>query len=318
MATIIFDTDPGVDDTLALLYLHVHPNVELAGITTVAGNAPIEVTTRNAQYLCERFGIAAPVARGAGSALSGVAREIPTEVHGVNGLGDVDMSGFRGVALDPRPAHQLIIDRVRERPGEITIVAVGMLTNLARAIAEAPNVVALVRNVVIMGGAFGIGGHTGNASPVAEANSHGDPAAADRVLTARWNVTVLGLDVTERVIMTQAYLARLRDDGGAEGRFIWDVTRGNQDFHLRSAGFAGIYVHDPSAAICALDETPFVFRDGPVRVVTDGVAEGMTLQLSSTRDFGPSGWSDQPAQRVAVDVDIERVLDAFASAFTNR
>jgi purine nucleosidase len=318
VATILFDTDPGVDDTLALLYLHRHPEAKLAGITTVAGNAPIDVTTKNAQYLCERFGIAAPVARGAAAPLNGILRESPLNVHGRNGLGDVDMSDFAGVALDPRPAHAFMVDLVRARPGEITIVAVGMLTNLALALDTAPEIASLVRNVVIMGGAFGIGGHSGNVTPVAEANIHGDPRAADIVLTAPWEVTVIGLDVTERVIMTPAYLEALRDAGSAEGRFIWDVTRRYQDFHRETAGFAGIYVHDPSAAVCALDPAPFAFRRGPIRVVTDGVATGMTLQNASMRRYDPSnGWHGRPVQRVALDVDTELVLARFALPFAS-
>lgn len=312
---LVFDTDPGVDDTLALLYLHRHPDVTLDGITTVAGNGTIDAVTRNALYLTERFGIDAPVAQGAAVPLSGVLRIPPAHIHGDDALGGLGADARPERALDPRPAHQLIIDAVRAHPGEVTIVAVAMLTNLALAIRADPGIVPLVRGVVAMGGAFGTGRNYGNASPVAEANIFGDPEAADLVCTTPWPLTLLGLDVTERTIMTEDYLARIRDGGTSEGRFIWDVTRSYQNFHETRDRVKGMYAHDPSAATCAVDDGPFVFRNGPVRVVTDGIARGLTLQKAPGRQFGPNAWDDAPNQRVALGVDTERVLDLFAKPF---
>jgi inosine-uridine nucleoside N-ribohydrolase len=316
MATVIFDTDPGVDDAMALLYLCRRPEIEIAGITTVAGNATVEITTRNALYLAERFGIEAPVARGAATSLRGHERIAPPEVHGHNGLGDITIGEPRR-ELDPRPAHRFIIDLVRERPGEITIVAVARLTNLARALIEDPGIAPLVREVIVMGGAFGIDGHVGNASPVAEANILGDPHAADAVCTASWPVTMVGLDVTERVLMTPAYLADLRDRGGDDGRFLWDVARSYQLFHAERRGLEGNFTHDPCAAICAVDRTAFAFREDPVRVAVDGVAEGMTLQRSTAlkRDRETHAWTGVRAQRVAIGVDADAVLAHYASTF---
>jgi purine nucleosidase len=315
MTIVLFDTDPGVDDALALLFLARHPAVELAGITTVAGNATIDAVTRNAQYLADRFNIEAPIARGAGKPLVGELHPPPGAIHGDNGLGDVriDLSPRR--QLDARPAHRLIIERVRERPGALTLLTAGMLTNVARAVGEDPGIIPLVRNVVVMGGAFGTGGRYGNASPAAEANIYGDPRAADIVFSAAWPVTIVGLDVTEQIVMSSAYLAQLRDHGGAAGQFIWDVTRGYEAFHTRRNGLAGIFAHDPSAAICALDDSPFVFRSGPVRVATDRIAVGCTLQKPTERAFPPSPWDGVRAQRVAIAVDAERVLSTFAAPF---
>jgi inosine-uridine nucleoside N-ribohydrolase len=312
---LILDTDPGVDDAFALLYLHRRPDVELAGITTVAGNGTIDDVTRNALFLAERFGIAAPVARGAAVPLERALRAPPAEIHGANALGDVPILPLPSRAEDPRPAHRLIIDLVRERPGEMTLLAVGMFTNLARAIIDDPGIVPLVREVVVMGGAFGTAGHYGNAWPVAEANVFSDPHAADIVCTAAWPLTIVGLDATERILMDESYLARLRDGGTDEGAFLWDVSRAYQAFHAKRDGIHGIYAHDSAAAVCALDDSAFVFRRGPVRVVGDGIAVGMTLQKPEGRPYGPSPWDDAPAQRVAIDVDAERVLDAFAAPF---
>jgi len=314
MESILFDTDPGVDDALALIYLARHPDVKVVGITTVCGNATIDVTTRNALHLAERFGIDAPVARGAGASLDGEELIAPDFIHGTNGLGDIPFPEPTRT-LDARPAHQLIIDLVRAHPGEITILAVARLTNLARAIMDDPGIIPLVKSVVIMGGAFGIGGHYGNASPVAEANILGDPRAADMVCAAAWPVTLIGLDVTEAVIMTPEYLANLRDHGGADGQFIWDVTRVYEVFHKNQDRISGIFVHDQAAAVCALDESAFTFSTNPVRVVTGGIANGMTLQRGPALQGEPAAWDGIRAQRVAIAVNEQRLLDQYAAPF---
>jgi purine nucleosidase len=293
--SVLLDTDPGVDDALALLFLHHHPEIELTGITTVAGNGPIDVVTRNALYLAERFGIRVPIARGAAVPLRREPHLAPAAIHGENALGNVPIVPVRR-ELDPRPAHRFIIDRVRARPGALTLLGVGMLTNLALAINEDPGIVPLVRDVVVMGGAFGGGGRYGNAQPAAEANIYCDPHAADVVFGARWPLTIIGLDVTERI--------------------VWDVTRDYEAFHTARNGIAGIFAHDPAAAVGVLDDSPFVFRAGAVRVATEGIVAGMTVQKPDGRGFPPSPWDDVPSARVAIDVDPQRVLEHFAAAFT--
>lgn len=245
---VIYDTDPGVDDAMALLFIEASPAIDLVGITTVFGNSPVETTTFNALYLKDRFRIAAPVARGAGSPL--VRDEIDTAdyVHGSNGLGEIDLPKMVGSELDPRPAHRFIIDTVRAHPGEITLLGVGRMTNLALALREDPEIATLVERVVIMGGAFGFHGHSGNVTPVAEANIAGDPHAADEIFAAPWEVVVIGLDVTQETVMTSAYLADLRDRAGEAGRFIWDISRFYETFYRDATGIDGIFGHDFSAA----------------------------------------------------------------------
>jgi purine nucleosidase len=312
MPSILLDTDPGVDDALALLYLHRHPDVELAGITTVAGNGSLEAVTRNARFLAERFGIAVPVARGAAESLEGHRHTAAAAVHGGNALGDITFAD-PAYPLDPRVAHRFIIDTVRQRPGEITLLAIGMLTNLARALIEDPGIIPLVRKVVIMGGAFM--GHPGNRSPVAEANIFGDPDAADIVLTAAWPVQIIGLNVTERIVMTPEFLGQLRGAGTPETDFIWNVTRGYEAYYRGTRGVNGIYAHDPTAAVCAVDAAAFTFRSGPVRVIREGFAAGLTLQRLQDRVFPPNAWDGMPAQDAAVEVDAAAVLAAFAAPF---
>lgn len=303
---IILDTDPGVDDAAALLFLHKHPDIELVGITTVFGNSDIERVTRNALYMKERFGLTAPVARGAGTPLVREPGPSPVMVHGENGLGEVAMPATIATEADTRPAWRFIVDTLRENPGEITIIAVGRLTNLALALAEAPDIVGLVHEVIIMGGAFAVSGHNGNVSPVAEANIIGDPHAADIVFGARWPVVAVGLDVTRQVIVTPQDLALLDSEGGDAGRFIAEIS----DFYMRfysRFGVGGFYLHDSSAAALAIDRSLFVTRTGPVRVVTEGIAAGQTIQRDNAHPYPPNAWDEAPDQQICVDVDAGRV-----------
>ena len=308
--TVIFDTDPGIDDAMALLFLHLSPAVELAGITTVLGNATVETTTRNALFLKERFGLSAPVAKGAGAPLVGRAGDPPTFVHGHNGLGDIPLPETIGALADPRPAHRFIIDTVRAQPGAIDIVAVGRLTNLALALREDPEVVTLVRSVVIMGGAFGYHGHLGNITPAAEANIHGDPLAADEVFAAAWPIIAVGLDVTQETIMSTEYLRSLGEEAGEIGRFIWDISRHYEDFY-RSTGLEGICVHDASAAACLLAPELFEMRAGAIRVVQEGIALGQTIQKPDWRRFRPNIWDGRPSHQICTHVNSPALLALY-------
>lgn len=306
---LIFDTDPGVDDAAALLFLNACRSIDLLGITTVFGNADIETVTRNARYLTRRFDIAVPVAQGAAEASNGTRSPAPVHVHGQNGLGDVCLDNAELPALDVRPAHRFILDHLRKFPGEVTILAVGRLTNLAMALAEDPQIARLAKEVVIMGGAFGLAGCNGNVTPVAEANIFGDPHAADIVFGAPWPVTAIGLDVTRQVVMEQPDLDRLETAGDA-GHFIVESSRGYRKYHSRF-GVDGYYVHDATAAAFVLDRSLFSTRSGPVRVATKGVAVGQTIQMDRAVPYPPNAWDAVPDQDVAVSVDgagVKRLL----------
>ncbi len=309
---LLFDTDPGVDDAMALLFLHRHPAARLLGLTTVFGNAEIDVTTRNALHLCERFGIDVPVARGAALPLVRPPRGAAPEVHGDDGLGNLDGPLHTTRQPDARPAHRLIVDTLHAHPGEVTLVAVGPLTNLALALAEDPAITGLVQQVVVMGGAFGIDGQGGNVSPVAEANILADPHAADAVFTAPWPVTLVGLDVTHRVLMDHGHFERLRDAGGAEGAFIWEASRHYVGFYGRAVGVPGCYVHDASAVACALQPDLFTRRAGPVRVVDQGLAIGQTIQRVGQRRYAQgAAWEGVPDQQVCTAVRSTELIELY-------
>jgi inosine-uridine nucleoside N-ribohydrolase len=312
MHKVIYDTDPGVDDAMAFVFQTLHPQIELLGVTSVFGNSTIETTTRNALYLAGRFAPGVPVARGAAAPIKCAAPAPIDWIHGKDGLGNTGLRSSDQSALDARPAHRFIIDTVRASPREVTLLAVGPLTNLALALKEDPEIASLVKRVVVMGGAFGTDGRYGNVSPAAEANMRGDPDAADIVFGASWPVAIVGLDVTERTIMTTDYLAKLRDEAGEVGRFVWDISRHYESFHQSSAGLAGIYVHDSSAVAYLLAPQLYVTRKGPVRVVTEGIAAGLTIQKPMTFAAPAPDWDDRPACDVCIEVDAAKMLELYA------
>lgn len=309
---ILYDTDPGVDDAMALLLLARHPEVELVGITAVFGNAPIDITTRNALYLKQVFGIAAPVARGAAKALGAAAAPPGAAfVHGDNGLGNIPIPEVTAKA-DPRPAAQFIVDIVRANPGEVTIVAVGRMTNLAEALALDPGIAPLVKAVSVMGGAFGRNGHFGNVTPVAEANIIGDPVAADIVFGAAWPTTIVGLDVTHESVMTDAYVRDLAAHAGADGTFLWEVSRFYASFYTASQQYLdGFAVHDSSAVAAVLHPEFFTYERGPVRVIADGIAKGQTILRPEGYYDRARDWDGRPSCNVAVTVDSAAFLKFY-------
>jgi inosine-uridine nucleoside N-ribohydrolase len=309
---IIFDTDPGIDDAMALLFIEASQDLDLLAITTIFGNSDIETTTRNALYLKRRFGLSAPVYKGADKPLTRPRNPSPTFVHGENGLGDVELTGLVPAQPEAKPAHQAIIDLARQHPGEVTLVAVGPLTNLALALKADPEVATLLKAVVIMGGAFGVAGKPGNVTPVAEANIWNDPEAADQVFTAPWPLTAVSLDVTTQVVMSPAYMDALEASAGPAGVFLNAISKPYAAFYGSRDGIEGCCVHDAAAVAFVIDPSLFEVRRGSVRVVTEGVALGQTCQKAEGELFGPSAWDDQPIQAATVAVDGAGLLKLYA------
>ncbi|WP_318475330.1 nucleoside hydrolase [Photobacterium leiognathi] len=308
---IILDTDPGIDDAMAILFAEAHPDIDLIGITTVYGNVTIDNGMHNALYLKQRFSMEALVAKGTDKPLIRDPVGATVVVHGEAGLGDVTAPHSLDTKAIEKPAYQFIIDSVRANPGEITLVGVGPLTNLALALKAAPDIVDLVKEVVVMGGAFGENNHRGNVTPFAEANIHDDPHAADKVFTASWPVVIIGLDVTEESFFTSQYLDELRDDAGEVGQFIWDISRYYLKFYSEKVGMDGCHVHDPSAIAYVIQPSLFKTRRGPIRVITDGPAGGMTIQKVDQRNYMIDEWRLFPAQQVGVEVDNKTLLSLY-------
>jgi uridine nucleosidase len=308
---IIYDTDPGVDDAMALLFALCSPELDVLGVTTVYGNAEIELTTRNAQHVLEVAGRGdIPVARGAAGPLTRLYRGRRGHIHGEDGLGNIfageDLTGSLRGNLSGLSAPEFIARSVLARPGEITLVAVGPLTNLALALKLEPRIAQAVKHVVVMGGAVFV---RGNASPVAEANFLNDPEAAQIVVGAGWPLTLVGLDVTTRTVMTEAYLRSLShplNPFNPLTEFIHRITPVYLNYYREHNGVDGLYTHDPSAVAYAIDPTLFTTRRVPLFVETEGRCAGQSV--ADPRHL----WGALPEVEVCVDVDSERLLRLFA------
>ncbi|KAB8122630.1 nucleoside hydrolase [Komagataeibacter medellinensis] len=309
---VIVDADIGVDDTMALLMVHFAPEVEIVGITTVNGNGTLANTTRNALFLAEKFGINAPVAKGAGISLDNRSETAPTFIHGDNAMGNIVLPTHINRTVDARPAWRMIVDMVRAHPHEITILGLGRLTNLALALRHDPTIADLTKEVIVMGGGFGLHGDLGNVTPAAEANFKGDPLAADIACGASWPMTIVGVDVTFQTTMNDAYLRTIRDQGGAGSGLIWDVTRFYMAFHKQRLGLDSMYVNDASASAYLLRPDLFKTRRGAVRVVCGGVADGESILKPAGKHFPASAWDNRPEQAICGDVDADGVRTLFA------
>lgn len=303
---IIFDTDPGIDDAMALAFAHLSPDLELVGVTTTFGNGTIEQTTANAVLLQQRFGLDCGVYKGAGTPVAIAPEEPPTFVHGHDALGDT------GMEIPPAPALPdavgFIVDTVRSRPGEISIVAVGRMTNLARALEVAPDIADKVKSVVIMGGVLGHTGIVGNVTPVAEANIYGDPHAADQVMCAPWPLVMVGLDVTMRTIMTDQLIKQMSQHSEL-GAFLGQVCAYYQNFYRTVLNREGIPVHDSLAVAYLLAPDLFETKTGGLRVVTEGLAVGQTMMAS--RDYPSIDWHRVPPKDACIGVKDQHVLDLY-------
>jgi len=216
MIPLIIDTDPGIDDAMAILYAAAHAELDLIGLTTVFGNVPVATATRNALLLAEMAGLAIPVAEGAAVPLVQPLPPHPDFIHGAEGFGDLPPVRPAGRA-DPRPAARFLCETVAAHPGAVTICAIGPLTNLAAALALDPGFAGNVARVVVMGGAVGC---PGNVTAEAEANIRSDPHAAAAVLEAGWPLTLVGLDVTRQVTCIPEDFAGLARTAPVTGGFL--------------------------------------------------------------------------------------------------
>ena len=309
---VIFDTDIGIDDAMALLFLHYSPQIDLVAIATGFGNASLEDTTRNALYVKEKFNISAPVYAGASTPVApALLEEYPDFVHGKNGLGDIDIPAVN-LQAETKSAVQAIIDIVKDNPNEISIVAVGRMTNVARAIKKAPEIVGLIKEVIVMGGVFGYNGHRGNVTPVAEANIIGDPTAADQLFTSGVPTVIVGLDVTEEVQMDAAYIKSVCSQAGEAGEFIDAISEYYLDFYQGRVNERRCPMHDSSAVAYLLRPDLYTTKEAVVRVVTEGRAIGQTISGDGLAEYVIDDWYNLPACKFCTGVDAQGVLDLYA------
>jgi purine nucleosidase len=248
---IIYDTDPGIDDALGLLLLAASPEIDLLAITVTHGNTSQEKCLNNALKLVELTGITkVPVARGAEEPLV-KELSVAEETHGEGGLGYAILPKSE-ISPCSELAHDLIIRLVRENPGEVTLLCVGPMTNIALAFLKAPEIVSKVRRIVSMGGAIH---YPGNVTPQAEYNVFCDPEAFEIVLKSGIDFTLVPLDVTYQCILTTDHLEKITEARREIRNFIFDSTRFYMEFHEDYQGIKGCAINDPLAAAILLDPT---------------------------------------------------------------
>ncbi|HZA04696.1 MAG TPA: nucleoside hydrolase [Propionibacteriaceae bacterium] len=305
--TIILDCDPGHDDAIALLVAYGSPNLELAAVTTVAGNQILDKVTRNAQAVATVGGLrGVPVAAGAGRPLVREPRVAEAE-HGASGLDGVTLPAAT-VPVDPRHAVELIIETVMSRPtGEVTLVPTAALTNLALAVRLEPRIVDRVREVVLMGGAYA----GGNLTAAAEFNIAVDPEAAQIVFGERWPVTMVGLDVTHQALATPDVVQRIAAIGTRPARFVTGLLDFFTAAYRTSQGFSAPPVHDVCAVAYVADPAVLTTVRAPVAVeLSGGLTTGMTV--ADRRRPAPEDCST----RIATALDPERLWDLVVDALT--
>lgn len=301
---IVVDTDPGIDDAMALCLLRATPGIAIDRLTTIFGNADVATTTNNAALLCRRFGIDVPIHRGAAAPLVRARGANPVHVHGRDGLGDVGIDRADLAPIDRADAAAALVACINAAPGKLRLLALGPLTNLAMALELDPTIAGKTRDVVIMGGAFGWHGRRGNVTPHAEANVWNDPHAAQRVLDAGWQITMVGLDVTSRCVLPAVEAARLATTGSDHARFLYAISRGYEALYRQSDGLEGCCLHDVAAAAFLVAPELFTLRSGRITVATGGEHMGMTSQDNA--DFS--------RHRTCLEVAAGQVLKLYGAA----
>lgn len=268
---IIIDCDPGVDDAVALLLAFASPReIDLIGITTIAGNVPLASTTRNALRICQlaqRFDV--PVYRGCARAILPTPSR-PASVHGTDGLGDI---GLADSSATPAGQHAVdfIIETVLAAPGEIVLCPIGPMTNIALALLKEPGIAAKIKEIIFMGGAAFC---AGNMTPQAEFNIWFDPHAAQIMLTSGVKLTMFGLDVTEKIVITQERLASLRAHPSAVAIKAADML-----YHYGRGDSA---LHDVCVIAHLIDDTLFSGVNAKVEVdYISPVSRGKTIAAVS-------------------------------------
>jgi purine nucleosidase len=316
MEKIILDCDPGHDDAIAILLAAGNPNIDLLGITTVSGNHNVENTTRNALSVCTAYGIKVPVAKG--SSVPMISEQVlAIEIHGETGLDGPELPPA-SFELDKRHAIDFIIDTVMEHePRTVTLVPVGPWTNIGMAIRKEPRIIDRVKRVVGMGGAY----TRGNITPAAEFNIYADAEAADVVFRADWDVTMVGLDLTQtQALATPELQDRVRAVGGPMAKFILDIWEFIATTHGGLLQIAYPAIHDACCVAALIDPAIMTTEKADIRVETAGRwTKGMTVcnfeKMGGMHHFGgTAGEQTDFRHNVAMKLDHPKFCDLIVDA----
>jgi inosine-uridine nucleoside N-ribohydrolase len=295
---LIIDTDPGIDDAMAILYAIAAPEIDLLGLTTVFGNVTTPKATRNALYLLEQAGIEIPVAEGLHRPRIGPPFPPTSAVHGAEGFGTLAVPTPQRRAL-VETAPEYLVRMARAHQGELLLCPIGPLTNIAAAMELDPSFCSNLKGMVVMGGSLRAGG---NITPAAEANFYHDPDAADFVLRHGCNMTLVGLDVTNRVICPRSFFARLASESPKMGGLLHDMAEFYIDFYETVGKFAGCGMHDPSALVACIAPELFTTEPHALRVALSGDRSGEMIAVAN---------STAQAVNVCTDVQAEAVKQNF-------
>ncbi|KAG6767715.1 hypothetical protein POTOM_028929 [Populus tomentosa] len=304
---IIIDTDPGIDDAMAIFLALRSPEVEVIGLTTIYGNVYTTLATRNALHLLEVAGRTdIPVAEGSHVTLTkGTKLRIADFVHGADGLGNQNFDPPKGKPLE-QSAAAFLVEQAKLHPGKVTVVALGPLTNIALAIELDPEFCKNIGQIVLLGGAFSV---NGNVNPAAEANIFGDPDAADIVFTCGADILAVGINVTHQVVLTDAERDKLIQSNGKFAQYLCKILEVYFSYHHEAYSMRGVYLHDPTALLAAVNPSLLTYTEGAVRVQTTGITRGLTLLYNKQKRFGEvTEWTDKPTVKVAVTVDAPAVV----------
>lgn len=299
---VILDTDPGIDDALAIILLKAMPEISLQAITVTHGNTSVEKCTTNALKLVELLEMTdIPVAMGATEPLVR-ALSIAEETHGDTGLGHALLPNPKAQVVEENAAN-LIIDIVNANPGEITILCIGPVTNVALALLKEPSLRKKIKNVVSMAGTIH---YPGNATPSSEYNVFCDPESFDILLRSGIDLTIVPLDVTYQCLFTKAHVERLSGAREDIHTFIDRSTAFYMEFHAEYQGIQGCAINDPLAAAILVKPDLVTYRDYYVNVELHG--EFTTAKLSADH-FNATGKA--PNAKVAMQVDVDAFMDFF-------
>ncbi|KAM1201090.1 hypothetical protein FF1_017401 [Malus domestica] len=304
---IIIDTDPGIDDAMAIFVALQSPEVQVIGITTIYGNVYTTLATRNALHLLEVAGRTdIPVAEGSHVTITkGTKLRIADFVHGVDGLGNQNFPPPKGKPIE-QSAAAFLVEQASLYPGKVTVVALGPLTNIALATQLDPAFAKNIGQIILLGGAFAV---NGNVNPAAEANIFGDPDAADTVFTCGADILAMGINVTHQVVLTDADRETLAMSNGKFAQYLCKILDVYFSYHHDAYSTKGVYLHDPAVLVAAVNPSLFTYMEGVVRVQTNGITRGLTILYNKQKRFGEvTEWCDKPTVKVAVTVDAPTVV----------
>ncbi len=314
MRKIIIDTDPGIDDTMAI-YLALNSDfLDVIGITTVYGN------TSNTQGAENALRILEIAKRDDIPVLTGAAKPLTTEylgkgevVHGKDGQGNSNLPKPQA-KLSKQSAIEFLKNKINEYPNEVTLVPIGPLTNIAQLLIENPDIDKKISEIVLMGGnALS----QGNASPAAEANIRNDPEAANIIFNSNALITMVGLDVTNEVFMNDKTIKQITSSGSKETDHLKLILPHYVDFLSKFYNKTGMPIHDSSAIAYLIDKNLFKTIEYPIVVETEGISRGKTWMGTSKTEDVNDPWSNRVNVNICIEVDSEKVIRLITKTLTS-